>query len=154
LHNLPDAALGNQFRRPCHRWHFETFREVYRPDATRLCNAGLDGSKLIKGRAARFVGHHVLASAHRLDSAVGSADRHISDQDHVDLGIVQQFPSVGEPWDVWEPFREPLQRLRLAFRPPTLAGTAKRLHFIKLAKDVPVINADHAEFERLHISIL
>ena len=144
LNHRADGPFGDQFRSTGHSRNLETFGKIDRPDAACLGHAGTQRRQLVQRRAARLVCHHILAGLHRRDGHIGAPRRDIGNQDHVDLGILQERLLIRHPRDIGKPLDEPFNWLRLTVRIPAFADASMRLHVLQLTKDMPVVNSNHA----------
>ena len=126
--------------------NLETFREVDGPDAAGAARAFLDGVELFERGATGFVDHDVLAGLHRLDGQRGALGGHRGDQDHVDVGIVEDAAAVVDAFEFWEYLAEFGLGDGLPVGPPFCAGAAGGFHMAEHSEDVAVVDAEHAEF--------
>ena len=145
LDHAADRAVGDQLGGARDGGNLEAFGKIDGPDAAGSARAFLDGVELFEGGAAGFVDHDVLAGLHRLDGERGAIGGNGGDQDHVDVGVVEDAAAVIGPLELGECLAEFGLGDGVAVAPPARAGAAGGLHLAEHSKDMAVVDAQHAE---------
>ena len=111
-----DIPRGDDFLRHDGGGNDEAFGETDRENAPGFAHGLLDDRKLIEGRDAGLVDHHVLAVRHCIGRDSGPVSRNRRADNRIDVRIFEETPPIAHLCELGKAFLETCEHPRVACR--------------------------------------